>query len=318
MKPLSSLRQRTRVTRASVWRSMQRYLLIIIGSLIAAFGYAVFQVPNQIAAGGVSGLAVIINSFSGWPVGTMVLIMNIPLLILGYFQLGGWRFVGRTVISVVIFSLATDLFLAYLPRLMVYPLTEDLLLSALYGGIVGGIGGGLIYRAGGSMGGTSIPGRIIQRRTGQPLSQTFLYVDGTIVFLAGLAFGWELALYALLTLFINGLASDYTLEGPSTTRTATIITNRPQEVAAALLANLNRGVSYWKIVGGYTGQTHFMVMCTMSRSQVPNMREAVAQVDPNAFVTVGVSHQALGYGFSPLAPAGAPPPVPEPELAEEG
>lgn len=286
------------------WREARRLLLVFLGAAISALGFTLFLVPHQIAAGGVSGISIIINAFTGWPVGLLILVMNAPLLVLGYLQLGGWRFVYRTLVGVVIFSVGADLFLAYLPDLMpVYPLTQDLLLNTIYGGIVGGIGGGLIYRAGSSLGGTGIIGRIVQRRTGQPLSQVYLYTDSLIIATAGLIFGWELALYALLVLFINGLATDYTLEGPSNTRTATIITDHPQAVVDNLLANLHRGVSYWPITGGYTGRRRFMVLCTISRAQVHDLKSAVAAADPRAFLTIGVGHQALGASFAPLPPS---------------
>lgn len=283
------------------WHELQNFFLTFIGVILAALGYALFQIPFDIAAGGVSGAAIIINHFTGWPEGTMYLIMNIPLLVLGFFYLGRWGFVVRTIGAVLIFSVATDLFIAYLPGMLnTYPVTGDVLLSAVYGGIVGGIGGGFVYRAGSTMGGTGIIGRIVQQKTGIPLSQIYLYTDGVIVLIAGAIFGWETALYALLTLFLNGIASDYILEGPSSVRTATIITDKPDAVAHALIQGLGRGVSQWEIIGSYTGKTHWMLTCTIYRPQVNDIKHLVASIDPEAFVTIGVAHQALGYGFSPL------------------
>jgi uncharacterized membrane-anchored protein YitT (DUF2179 family) len=271
------------------------------GALVAALGYSLFQVPYNIAAGGVGGVAIIINHFTGWPVGAMYLIMNIPLLILGYFYLGRWPFVIRTILTVLIFSAATDLFLLYLPGLLpAYPLTGDILLSAIYSGLIGGVGGGLIYRAGSTIGGTAIVGRIIQQKTGVPLSQIYLYTDGMIVLTAGAVFGWEIALYAMLTLFLGGLASDYTLEGPSSVRTATIITNQPEVLSQALIKGLGRGVSQWQITGAYTGEAHAMLICTIYRPQVNDLKQIVGSVDPTAFVTIGIAHQAFGAGFGPL------------------
>jgi uncharacterized membrane-anchored protein YitT (DUF2179 family) len=274
---------------------------LLIGTLLAALSYSLFQVPYDIAAGGVGGIAIIINNFTSWPIGVMILVLNLPLWVVGYYYLGRWRFLGRTIISVVVFSVAIDFFNVYLPTILdVFPITDNILLSAIYGGIVGGIGGGLVYRGGGTMGGTSITGRIIQMKTGIPLSQVYFYTDGIIVLTAGLVFGWEVALYALLTLFLNGLASDYTLEGPSTIRTVTIITDLPDEVARALIDTLDQGVSRWEITGGYTGQPHTMLMCTVHRPQVNNIKNLVAQTDSHAFVIVGNAHQALGTGFSRL------------------
>lgn len=279
----------------------QRLAIMFVGALVVALGYSLFQVPHNIAAGGLSGISIIVNHFTGWPVGMMYLVMNIPVLTLGYFYLGRWRFVARTVLAVFVFSTATDLFVAHLPRFLPkYPITTDMLLNALYGGIVGGVGGGLIYRAGSTLAGTGVIGRIIQRKTGIPLSQVYLYTDGAIILIAGLVFGWEIALYALLALFLNGLASDYTMEGPSSVRIATIITDHTQAVAQALTDGLRQGVSHWQITGSYTDEPHGMLMCTVYRSQVNDVKRIVATVDPTAFIVIGMAHQALGSGFTRL------------------
>ena len=122
-----------------IWvrQEVKNLLFLTIGTLIAALGYSLFQVPYNLAAGGIGGVSIIINHFTGWPIGAMILVMNVPLLIVGFFYLGRWPFVLRTVLAVVIFSVATDLFLIYLTDFLPeYPLTDDILLSAVYGGPV--------------------------------------------------------------------------------------------------------------------------------------------------------------------------------------
>lgn len=280
---------------------LKRSILLLFGTLIAAFGYAIFQVPFNLAAGGVGGISLIINNYTGWQVGTIYFILNIPLMILGFRTLGRWQFVTRTLVAVTLYSAFTNLFTEYASLVIKpFPLTDDLLLSAVYGGILGGVGGGMVYLAGSTMGGTSITGRMIQMKTGQPLSQVYIYTDGVILLAMGVVFGWQVTLYGLLIVLIGGMASDYTMEGPSSTRTATIITNKQEEMVAALLITLDRGVSYWPIIGGYTGDTHTMITCTVSRPQVSEVKRIVSQVDPDAFVTIGISHQAMGKGFTPL------------------
>ncbi len=294
-------KQRSRPSWSRIWHEVKLLLLLTIGTVIVAIGYVIFQVPNNIVAGGLSGLSIIINHFTHWPVGLMYWIMNIPLLLLGFFQLGRWAFLYRTLLAATLFSISVDLLLIYLPQMMPqFPLTDDLLLNTIYGGIVGGIGGGLIYRAGGTMGGTGILGRVLQKRTGRPLSQVYFYTDGIIILLAGVVFGPVMVLYGFLMLFLNGVASDYTLEGPSTARTATIITNKPDEMISALMVRIHRGVTYWPITGGYTGAQRFLVLCTVTRPQVNELKEVVAEIDKEAFVTIGISHQALGSGFTPM------------------
>lgn len=288
------------------WRAeLKRLPLLILGTMISGFGFAVFQAPFNLAAGGMMGVSLIINSFTGWPVGTLYLLLNLPLLAIGFKALGRWPFVWRTLLAAALFALFTDLFGWLLPQLLSpWPLTDDLLLSAVYGGLVGGIGAGLVYRTGSTMGGTGIIGRVIQMRTGLPLSQSFIYTDGLILLSMGLVFGWQTTLYGLLILIITGLAADYALEGASVTRIANIVTNRPQEMSAALIGTLGRGVSYWPITGGYTGTTRYMVTCTLYRSQMAEVRAVVAAVEPQAFVTISVGHRALGEGFVPLTKDG--------------
>ena len=297
----SSVTMPTRSWAARFWTELRRLVLLVIGTLIAALGFSIFQVPYNIAAGGVSGIGIIVNHFTGWPVSLFYLLANIPLLLLGFFFLGRWRFVWTTLLAVLIFTAGTEFFPQILPRYLAdYPITDNVLLAAIYAGLVGGIGGGMIYGAGATLGGTGIIGRIIQTKTGVPLSQVYLFVDGGIILTAGVVFGWSLALYAMLTLLLNGLATDYVLEGPSRARTAFIITNQRDAMIGALSSQLGRGVSHWEILGGYTNSPRTMVLCTIYRPQVNDLKRIVSAVDPTAFVTIGMTQQALGEGFTDL------------------
>jgi len=282
----------------TVWREIQIFFLVLIGTVIEAFAFSVFQVPYNLAAGGVSGIGLIVNHFTGFSVPAFYFLVNIPLLVFGFFYLGRWRFLFNTIVAFIFFSAAIEIFNRTLPSyLESYPLTDNILLSAIYAGLVGGIGGGLVYAAGATMGGTAIIGRVIQVRTGIPLSQIYLFVDGTIIVAAAFVFGWETALYAMLTLLLAGLATDYTLEGPSRARTAIIITNKPVELTAALQTELGRGLTYWDATGGYTGEKRTAIMCSIYRPQVNDLKRIVNQVDPAAFVSIGMTQQVLGAGF---------------------
>jgi len=282
-----------------IGQEVQRAIFLVAGTLISAFAFSVFQAPYDIAAGGVSGIGLIIAPFTGWSVSTFYFIANIPLLLLGFFYLGRWRFLLSTVMAVLLFSLGVELCDRYLPSYLdQWPLTDNILLSAIYAGLVGGIGGGLVYAAGATLGGTGIPGRIIQIKTGIPLSQVYLFVDGVIIVAAGVVFGWEVALYAMLTLLLSGLATDYALEGPSRARTALVITQSPQEMIAAFDRELGRGASYWSITGGYTGEARTVVMCVIYRPQVNELKRIVNEVDPQAFVSIGMTQQVIGMGFT--------------------
>ncbi|MEZ4865517.1 MAG: YitT family protein [Caldilineaceae bacterium] len=292
--------QPTRLTR--IWQATQRLLLLLIGTLISALAFSVFQEPYDLAAGGVSGIGLIVAHFTGWSVSIFYFVTNLPLLVLGFFYLGRWRFLVKTVVAVFIFSAAVALFDAYLPSYTErWPLTDNVLLSAIYAGLVGGIGGGLIYAAGATLGGTGIIGRVLQRQTGMPISQLYLFVDGGIIVAAALVFGWKIALYAMLTLLLGGIATDYVLEGPSRSRTAFIITNKPHALIQAFDQQLGRGASYWEATGGYKGEHRTVVMCAIYRPQVNELKAIVAQIDPGAFVSIGMTQQVLGAGFTKMS-----------------
>lgn len=275
-----------------------RYLLLTIGAIIGALSIIIFMAPFNIAPGGVSGIAVILNHLDPrLPIGLMIIIGNIPIQLLGYRYLGGWRVVVRTVFFVVVNAVLIDALTPYLAHVTV---GDDVLLNAVFGGILGGIGGGLVYRAGGTQGGTSTLGRIMQRQLGIPVSTSALYTDTGIILLAGLVFGWAAALYAMVALFIGGAASDYVLEGPSVIRTATIITDKPQEVADVVLEEMQRGVTAWKGKGMFTDQDHTVLFVTISRQQVNELRTLIQRVDPDAFVVIGQGHIAYGEGFKSI------------------
>jgi uncharacterized membrane-anchored protein YitT (DUF2179 family) len=253
-----------------------------------------FLAPSDIAPGGVTGTAIILNELTGWPIGLTMLVLNVPLIALGFRSLGRFRFLVSTLYTVLLYNLGVDLIGHWFPTT---GLTDDVLLNALYGGVVGGLATGLIYRGGGTSAGTGILGRVLQMRTGIPISQIYLVTDGAVVLVAGLVFGWEAGLYALITLFVWGLAADYVLEGPSVVRMAFIVTDRPQEVADTVFRELRLGMTAWPAEGMFTETEHAVLFCTVSRPQERALRQVVAEADPKAFLVTGHGHQASGGVF---------------------
>lgn len=282
----------------SVRRTAWKQIQIVIGSLVAAYGFAVFQVPFNLAAGGVSGIGIIVNHFNQFPIGMTVFALNVPLMVLGFFYLGRWRFLFSTVIAVAVFSLGVDLFGIYLPVFTdQWPITEDLLLAAIYAGVLFGMGVGIVYRAGGTLGGSSITARILYERFGFPMSQSYLFTDGAIIFMGGVVFQWEVALLAVLALVLCGIVTDLITEGTSQVRTVTIVTQNPDDVRWAIIYKLRRGVSLWDIEGGYSRKPHTMIFCTILRSRLTDLQYAITTVDPDAFIVIGVAQQVIGgYG----------------------
>lgn len=278
-----------------------RIALLSLGSLISAIAVVVFEAPAQIAPGGISGVAIILNYLFSLPIGLLILVGNIPIQLLAYKMLGGWRVVAGTVFVVVLYSVLIDLLTPFMS-----PVTNNTFLNALFGGIVTGIGAGIIYRAGGTVGGTSTLGLILQQRFGIPFSSSALYTDGAVIAFAGLVFGWEGALYAMVALYVGGATADYVLEGPSVIRTAVIITDKPREVADAILNEVKRGVTAWEGKGMFTDQPRTVIYVTIGRAQVNELRKCVSAVDPSAFMVIGQGHSAYGHGFREIK--GAKPP----------
>lgn len=282
-----------------LWARLRDYSLIVVGSLIQAVALRIFLVPAKLASGGVSGIAQIIHHYTDWPIGVMVLIGNIPLFLLGWRFLGGRRFAVRTALAIVAYSLAVDLLLL-LPFFPKNGLTDDIFLNSLYGAVVSGIGYGLVYRARGTSGGSDILARILNHWRGVPMTQSYLMVDSVVILAAGFAFGWKEALYAIVTLYVSGLAAETVLEGGGTVRTAMIVTAKPREIASAILVELERGVTTLAGTGAYTGEDRPVLYCVVSRAEIAQIKAIVQETDPRAFMVVGVAHEALGEGFKEL------------------
>lgn len=273
------------------WRkTLATYAVLTVGAIILASNVAVFLAPSNIAPGGVSGAAIILNRFLQVPVGAMMLLLNIPLLALGFQSLGRFHFLTKTLYVVLIYNLGADVVAQFLP----HGVSENILLNAIFAGVVGGVGTGLVYRAGGTTASTGIISRILQLKTGIPISQVYFISDGLIILAAGIVFGWEAALYALVTLFVWGIATDYVLEGPSVVRTAFIVTDERDKVSRALLEQLQIGVTAWQGEGMFTEQKHHVLFCTVSRPFMDTLREIVSQTDPHAFIVITHGHQATG------------------------
>lgn len=279
------------------WETAQDYLLIMLGSLLQALAMVLFLVPSQLVVGGVSGLAQIIHHFTGFPIGLMTILGNIPLFILGWRYLGGSRFAKRTAFAVLTFSVFTDVLIIFLPK---NGLTSDLLLNTLYGGVISGIGYGIVYRGKGTSGGTDILIRILNHWRGVSISQSYMITDTLVILLAGFSFGWPKALYALVMLYVSGLAAEGTTEGSSIVRTIMVVTTRPDEISESILLEMDRGVTTIPARGAYTGANRTLLYCVVSRSEVSQIKSLIHVIDKEAFIVIGHAHEVLGEGFRKL------------------
>ncbi len=287
--------------------TLRDYFLIILAALIQAFSLRTFFIPANLASGGVSGIAQLINHFTGWQIGLMILIGNIPLFILGWRFLGGHRFALRTAVAILTYSMLID-FLPTTPLFapggagaaLIRDLRGDIFLNTLYGAIVSGVGYGLIYRARGTSGGSDILARILNNWRGIPITQSYLFVDSAVILGAGFVFGWKQALYAMIALYVSGLVAETTLEGSRTVRTAMIVTSESEAIAQRVLDELQRGVTVLEGSGAYTKADRPVLYCVITRAEVSTLKAIVNECDPRAFLVIGAAHEVLGEGFKPL------------------
>ena len=278
-------------------KTLRDFLLITLGALVQAIGLRLFLIPANLASGGVSGVAQLINHVTGWQIGLMILVGNLPLFALGWRFLGGKKFIIRTALAVASYAFFVDILTLFLPA---KGITDDILLNALYGAVVSGIGFGIVYRGQGTSGGSDILARILNRWRGIPISQSYMLVDSAVILSAGFIFGWKEALYALITLYVSGIVTETAAQGLGVVRTALIITSEPQAVSRQIFETLDRGVTLLPAKGAYTGAERTMLYCVVTRSETMRLKRIVNKADPHAFMVIGQAHEALGEGFAPL------------------
>jgi uncharacterized membrane-anchored protein YitT (DUF2179 family) len=274
---------------------LRDYVGITLGALITAAALNLFLIPNKVAAGGVSGLATVLHYVLGWPVGVIMLALNIPLL-LGGIKVLGASFGVYTLYGATVMSLAIDLLAPYTPAL-----TQDLLLSSLYGGVLSGIGMGLVFRSGGTTAGTDVLAAILNKLFGVSVGQALLGADFFVITLAGLIFrSAELPLYGLISLYITTKIIDLVQEGLSTAKAFLIMSGRNQEISQAIQKEIGRGVTFFHGKGGYTGASQDILFCVVSPREVSRIKDLVSRLDRRAFVIVADAHEVLGEGFKEL------------------
>lgn len=267
------------------------YLAVLGGVILTAFGLSFFLIPAKIAAGGASGLATVVFHLTGFPAGVLLLLFNLPLFILTLRKIGP-LFGVKTVVGTVALSVFVDVFAQF-----AVPLTSDLLLAAIYGGVISGVGLGITFRGGGSTGGTDLAAQLVARTFSISVGQALLLVDGFVIILAGLVFGPELALYALIAVFITTKAIDLVQEGGQAVKAALIISQEAEKIGQAIMERLERGVTSFDGRGLWTKDSKDILLVVVSRMEIARVKEIVRQFDEKAFLVITDVHEVLGEGF---------------------
>ena len=283
--------KKPRITKADIKFYFIDLFGITLGSLIMAVSMSMFKVPNFLVPGGISGIGVFAYHLAGIPIGLTIIILNIPLFIITYKMLGP-RLVVQSLIGTLIFSILVDITAPFLPQA-----TGDLLLAAVYGGVIMGIGVGLIFKFRSSTGGTALLSLILAKVFGISPGQALFIGDLVVLTLAIFVFGSEAAMYSALALFVSIKVVDAILEGLGLAKQAIIITCCGSEINERLLNELGRGVTRIAGHGGYTGEGREVLLCVVTRQQTSHLKTIIYEIDPSAFVIIGNATEVHGGGF---------------------
>ncbi len=270
---------------------VKRIIEFLLGCFAVSFAYNIFIASNHLVPGGVGGIAVIINGLFNIDNAIAILILNIFLLIMSFILLGKEKTKASILGSIVfpIFVSATEYLNVWLQID-----TSNLLLSAISGGILFGLGAGLIFKAGFTTGGTDIVNQIISKYLKITLGKSMLMSDGLIVLLSGYFFGIKIMMYSILVLYIISLISDKIVLGISDSKMFLIVTNKDDEVREYILKTLNHGVTIFKGKGGYKRENEDVLMAVLPTKDFPLLRDGIKKIDKNAFYIITDTYEVFG------------------------
>ncbi|ETT86751.1 hypothetical protein C176_08562 [Viridibacillus arenosi FSL R5-213] len=267
------------------------YIQIMLGAALVGLAFNMFLLPARLAAGGVSGISTILYELFQFNPAYVQWMINIPLFILGILVVGkdfSWKtLVGTTFVPLVIW-LTSDI---HLP-------IDNPLLSAIYGGIMLGVGLGIVYRGNGSTGGTALIAQILKKFTGISSGFAQLLVDGLVVITSALVFDFELALYAMIAIYVTSKVIDFVQLQTSPTKLVLIITDKEEEIQTIIKNEINRGLTKIKTLGGYSNQEKTMILCVVEQSEAVYFKKLLLDREPNSFVIFLNASEILGRGFS--------------------
>ncbi|MBQ4105012.1 MAG: YitT family protein [Clostridia bacterium] len=293
------------------------YLIIFIGCILYAMSIALFTAPNNIAPGGIIGISTMLNYvFAFLPIGTLTLVLNIPVFLWGAFALG-WRYLGKSLLCSVLSSIMIDFIDLLIARDIINYYTGDPMLVAIFGGLLCGAGLALVFYRGGSTGGTDIVSRIMHEKSPHISQANFiLLIDFAVITISAFVYGnIENALYAIICIFVNSKVIDVILYGFSRNngKLLFVVTSKYDEVTDAILSKIDRGVTLLNAEGGYRRDNKRVILCAVRPQQVHRANVLVHEIDPDAFVIITTATAIKGRGFygydeapNPAVHGGAP------------
>lgn len=271
----------------------KRYVTILFGALIVGLAMNLFIIPAKLLSNGVSGIAIILYYIAGWPVGTQLLLYNLPILYLAYRYLGR-RYAIDTVYGTVVFSLAIDA----TTFLDAYHPVHDLMLCAIFGGVISGMGYGIIFRAGSNTGGMDVIGAIVKKYWSVDVGTAVFGLNMLVIMASAALFNLEIALFTMVSIYATAELTNRFAAGFNREKAIMIISNRSERIGESIMIHLHRGVTYLNGRGGFLKEEKSVVYVVVSLTQVGMVKTLVDKADPNAFMIVMSASEVMGRGFS--------------------
>ena len=268
-------------------------VLISAGAFIYAFGVNYFFVANKLADGGIAGISVILHYLFNFNISTTYLVLNVPLVIMGYKLIGG-KFIVKTFYGTAMTSLAFRVFQNYLGPM------DDKLIASIFGGLIIGIGLGTIFVGGGSSGGADILVKILNKYFDIPVGKAFLALDSFVLSALGILFGRDIFMYTLVGLFISTKAIDFIQDGVDKAKALMIISDKSEEIKNEIMKQTGRGVTIINARGGYTNDNKEVLYCILGRYEVTTVKRIIKNIDRKAFMSISEVSEVLGEGFKDL------------------
>lgn len=269
------------------------FSLITIGVLLVAISVVYFFEPNNITAGGITGLAIVINNYLPYiPIGAMMLIMDTVLYVVAFIIIGS-KFGGKSIYSSIVLST----FIYILEKFLPFNVTNDLMLATIFGTIISALGMAIVFNANASTGGTDIIAKILNKFMHIDIGKGLLIVDFFVTLLGAITFGINAGLYSLLAVIVNGFAIDKVIAGFNICNEITIISPKNKEISKFILDDLGRGCTFVHGVGGFTGKDTTLLYTILGRNEFIKLKRFIADVDKYAFITVGEVYEVMGEGF---------------------
>jgi uncharacterized membrane-anchored protein YitT (DUF2179 family) len=279
-------------------KSIKEYVLTTVGVLLVAIGIEFFLAPNKIAAGGITGIAIIINNFfPKLSIGLLLLIMNIILFIVAFIFIGN-KFGAKTIYS----SLGLSGIIWIMGNSMTSNMvvTKNLLLASLFGTCLSGIGLGIVFNQNASTGGTDILAKIINKFIHLDMGKALLSVDIIVTIFAGASFGAEIGMYSIICVVLNGFIIDTVIEGFNISKQILVISSKNEQIGEFIIRELDRGFTMLQGKGGYTKNDTYILYTVLSRKEFIKLKTYIKEVDTKAFITVSTAHEVLGEGFKDI------------------